>query len=354
VGLRTRRSGAATLRTKAEFSSRLPDDAIEDEHDFVVLPGRNVAEALRELLAELDCEVKPVADAGDHGWMFDARRGDVEFYCELTIIGGVVAQFVEMSFRAPTAAFAELLIELSYVLQADARFYQLGWFTAEEVTLGCMGASSPTGVYNPEPCQRSIGPRAEPDECAPAPKKRKPEPPPGVPTGWSDLQPHPLRRWIARMFDFYLVTAVVLAGFAQVFLRGKASPQQVDLLWLLPVRIPLSILANALLLAGLSTTPGKWLCGVKVVRADGGRVSFAQAIRREAAVALAGCWLYLPGGVSLIPMGISGYMLLVEDTTSWDRRRGLVAVQRLDSWVQGLLTFAAFVGLAGLYVWSIV
>jgi uncharacterized RDD family membrane protein YckC len=345
------------LRTKAEFSSSLPDDSVEDERGFVVLPGKNVAEALSELLAGIGCEVEPVGGAGDHGWDLHFRRGEGRFYCELSIIDGGVAQFENMGVRASSArsqaAFAELLTELSSALHADGRFHQIGWFTRAEVTSQQAGAGSPSGAYSHEPCHRSIGTHAGEGEWAPpmtvAPR---PEAPPGGRGGWSDLHPYPLRRWVARLFDFYLVTAVLVAALTQVppGLGRALIPDHIDLMWLLPVRIPVAILVNTLLLAWTATTPGKWLCGVKIVRVDGRRLSFAEAIRREARAVYAGCAFYLPL-VSLILMGLNGRRLLAQESAAWDGKRGLVAVQRSNSLVQQLLTFAAFVSLAGLYFW---
>lgn len=62
----------------------------------------------------------------------------------------------------------------------------------------------------------------------------------------------------------------------------------------------------------------------------------------------AGCWFFLPV-ISLIPMGMNWWMLLARESAPWDRERGLVAVQRPDGRFQQLLTFVAFLSLAGLY-----
>lgn len=109
---------------------------------------------------------------------------------------------------------------------------------------------------------------------------------------------------------------------------------------LLPVRIVLDTLLNAALLSWTSTTPGKWLCGVRVVSKNGERITFGRALRREAEVLIAGCGLWFPL-VNIVAFGVNGMELLNEGETSWDRRRDLVVVQRPNSWWQLSLTLLA-------------
>lgn len=346
------------LRTKAEFSSRLPDDGIEDGRDFVVLPGRNVAEVLREMLSGLGCEVEPVEDAGDHGWSFRFSRGKGEYYCELTIIDGVVAQFDDMSIRGDQTRFGGLLTELSSVLEADPRFDQLGWFTGDEVTLDQAGASSPTGPYSNSPCRRRTGPRLGeepllssvdvPVEAEAQPTTDRVE---AVSGAWSDLSPHPIRRWVARYFDGYVTVGAFAAALASPValsdLEERAAAPLVAAMMVCligPVRGLVGAVLNAGLLRWTSTTPGKWLCGIRIVRKDGKPLTFGVALKRELDVFTVGCGLYLPL-VAVITQVLGFRSLDKNGKTSWDESHELMAVQRPDSTVQWLLTVIAFVPL---------
>lgn len=346
------------LRTKAEFSSRLPNDGVEDGRDFVVLPGRNVAEVLREMLSGLGCEVEPVEDAGDHGWDFHFRRGKGEYYCELTIIDGVVAQFDDMSTRGDETRFAGLLTELSSVLEADPRFDQVGWFTEDEVWSDQAGASSPTGPYSDRPCRRRIGPRvgeeaplssgdAALDDETPSPRDHVE----AASGAWSDLSPQPIRRWVARYFDGYVTVGAFSAALASPIaltdLEERAAvPLAAAMMVCLigPVRGLVAAVLNAGLLRWTSTTPGKWLCGIRIVRKDGKPLTFGVALKRELDVYMVGCGLYLPL-VAVITQVLGFRSLDKNSETSWDKSHELLAVQRPDSTGQWLLTVLAFVPL---------
>jgi uncharacterized RDD family membrane protein YckC len=176
---------------------------------------------------------------------------------------------------------------------------------------------------------------------------------------WSDLTPHPVRRWIARWFDFYVTTAGVFIALATpwgLFRSGDARfvPLAIAgvLYVLTPVRGLVTALLNAAMLSATSTTPGKWLCGVRIVRKDGGRMSFGLALRRELAVWVLGCGCYIPL-VVLLAMGWSFSRLSEAEATGWDEARALVALQRPNTGRQFALSLLAF-AMAAIVVLTIV
>lgn len=155
--------------------------------------------------------------------------------------------------------------------------------------------------------------------------------------GWSDLAPHPFRRWVARAFDSYVTTGLEFAAFAApwaVFGAGEARFLPLGFLAVVyfvpPLHGVVTALLNAALLTSLSTTPGKWLCGVRIVRKDGAPLSFGLAFRRELAALALGCGFYLPL-VGLLALGWSFSRLSKVGATGWDEARGLVALQRPNS-----------------------
>jgi uncharacterized RDD family membrane protein YckC len=166
--------------------------------------------------------------------------------------------------------------------------------------------------------------------------------------GWSDLAPHPVRRWIARAFDANVTTALAFTAFALPFAlllpggRWALPVGIIGLIYLLPpARGLATAILNALLLRGTSTTPGKWLCGVRIVRKDGGRLTFGLAFRRELEVFVAGCAFYLPL-IALVALGFNFLELRKKGATSWDERRHLIALQRPNSARQFALALLAF------------
>lgn len=164
---------------------------------------------------------------------------------------------------------------------------------------------------------------------------------------WSDLSPHPIRRWVARYFDGYVTVGAVSAALALPIALSDleeraAAPLVAAIVVCLigPVRGLVGAVLNAALLGWTSTTPGKWLCGVRIARKDGRRLTFGVALKRELDVYARGCGLYLPL-VAVITQVVGLRSLDKRGATPWDEGHDLLAVQRPDSTGQWLLTVLA-------------
>jgi uncharacterized RDD family membrane protein YckC len=170
---------------------------------------------------------------------------------------------------------------------------------------------------------------------------------------WSDAAPHPWRRWIARLFDLSVVTLLVFAvigGAAAAVLPGDYRwwPAGVlAVIYFVPmVRGLASAVINAALLRWISTTPGKWLCGIRIVRKDGAPMTFGMALMRELEAYALGCGIFFPA-VVLVAMAFGFARLRREGVTAWDEHRELVAVQRPNGAAQfGLASLALLLHLA--------
>lgn len=309
-----------TIRTFAEFDSDLPTDAIESGADFIQYPGKSVTEAVRGILAELGCVLDRLEYLHEKGWEFEFAYRDRRIVCRLTLIWRYLAIFEDLrgSKAADHPDFVAIMERLADALAADARFTDVGWFHRQDFEPHQSAAEAP-GAGRPA------------EGLAPPPQLA------GQP--WSDLSPYPFRRWSARLFDFYVVVTapmILCAKLLSVPVRDAVDVLML-LLLLLPVRIVVSVLLDAALLSWTSTTPGKWLCGVRIVAKDGEAVTFGRAFKREVEAVIAGCGLWFPL-IDIAAIGYNGLQLTEKGETSWDRRRGLMAVQRPNTWGQFLLT----------------
>ena len=96
------------------------------------------------------------------------------------------------------------------------------------------------------------------------------------------LEIHPIRRYVARILDFLLLSALIQFLLFVVF-RVRPLPHMTNFIsnfitwgfWLLLIPV------NALFLHFTGTTPGKWVMGIRVCSFEGGRLPFLWALDRE-------------------------------------------------------------------------
>jgi uncharacterized RDD family membrane protein YckC len=154
-----------------------------------------------------------------------------------------------------------------------------------------------------------------------------PSSPPSIGTVFKNFtlgRHHALRRWAARLFDFLLVGALFNLVFTMPTLAEPGDSQftltdGLDLMlynWVLLVIIaPL----EAAFISVHSTTPGKYIFGIKVVNRDGSEPSFETALKRYFTL-----WVYGYGlNLLLIEqvMQIKSYVKVEKgEKTVWDTR----------------------------------
>jgi hypothetical protein len=117
-----------------------PDDTVEDEHDIQVFPGRNIAEVLTPMLQEAGCtDISEPLHEHEHGWHVVFRYDRKLFYLQVSRIEPeTIVSFYKnygsdgLFYKGPSRH--ELLLEkLRPLLDADARFEELKWYTQEEM-----------------------------------------------------------------------------------------------------------------------------------------------------------------------------------------------------------------------------
>jgi uncharacterized RDD family membrane protein YckC len=316
--------GMTRPRTFVEFDSPLPYDGIEADDDFVQYPGRTIAEAIVDVLTRLGCETGPIEDLDFKGWEFEFRSGQTGFVCRVTMIYRyfVIFNVTGWPKRLDSPPVVETMAKIEAALAADERFSDPEWFHREEWE----GREEAKGAARRAQWQAELTGLDD------------------FPVGWFALPPAPWRRFAARMFDGYAIAGVVLLILVEAIgapsawiLKGSAF-EFLAILILLVAISTLSVMLNAVALHRTSTTPGKWLCGIKVVSLEAARPSYAAAIRREAEATVVGCAAFI-FPLSILIARFNWDRLNDQGVMPWDKRQRLVAIHRPSSWLRTVATF---------------
>jgi len=130
----------------AEFTTDLPDDAIEKDGDFIQWPGKNVSEELMIMLIRCGYGVSRLECLEHAGWEFVIDAGIRSVRCRVTFIEKCLVVFSDDSWLSqllnspPHPVFLKFLKRISAAMANDARFHDVRWFTYSEVMTGIEGA----------------------------------------------------------------------------------------------------------------------------------------------------------------------------------------------------------------------
>jgi uncharacterized RDD family membrane protein YckC len=161
---------------------------------------------------------------------------------------------------------------------------------------------------------------------------------------------HPWRRYFARSFDGAVGAipfTVILLSLPIEMAREPLNPVLNYVLVYGLVLLPTMIISGSML-ALTGTTAGKWLFGIRVTNADGSRLSFGQAARREWGVLLFGQGLQIPI-VGFFTNVMSWEYLESKGESRWDKELGSVVRYRVDTlfhwamYMVALVVWAAFI-----------
>lgn len=186
------------------------------------------------------------------------------------------------------------------------------------------------------------------DGAAP-PLPPAPPPLPGAKGAWTDTQPHPWRRYLARLFDalvvgsltwflisiaFYMTAPEAADAFFSIF--DKPGGAILDAMLTLLAMIP----ATALMIGLTGVSVGKWIFGIKVVTPAGKSIGVIAAFSREIQV-----WLFgLAAGLPLISLAtlLAAYNTLTEDKhAGWDKPAKRIVLHRPMNALQIILIVLA-------------
>jgi RDD family len=218
---------------------------------------------------------------------------------------------------------------------------------AEKVRSGELISSTQVG-------ESAEGPWAEAGVAIPA---LFAQPTKGPGSGWTDVSPHPWRRYGARMVDNTVVGTVTWTIIAAV--AYSVAPEQADAFFQVfegpggamadgLLTLMAAMPGNALLIGLTGLSIGKWIFGIRVLR-DGKPIGFLSALNREIDIWTRGLAFGIPF-VSLFTLYRSHERLTLKRRTPWDQRQGNVVTHRPTSqtsvfwmWVVAAILFLAVV-----------
>ncbi len=181
-----------------------------------------------------------------------------------------------------------------------------------------------------------------------------------VPDRW-DTGPHPWRRFVARVFDNFVIGTVlwllvstityfisIEAGDGLVAFNSSIYGRLLDGTLNLAMMIPV----QAAMIGLTGGSPGKWLCGVRVRNHDGTRLGFRAALHREVKVWLIGFGAGLPL-ISLFALVQAHNAVKDSGTAHWDDDNDTVVACLHANEGRQVLIGLAIVVIALLWGWGI-
>jgi hypothetical protein len=138
------------LKTWVVGRTDLPDDVVETDDEIIHQPGRNIAEAMQEILGRIGCtKVGEPWEEGEQGWQFLFESEAKPFWCQASRAEGDDCMVVvgknymsEGLFRRGPSRHEQLLQRLGVAMAEDGRFHDLRWYTQDEIDSGNWQAPS--------------------------------------------------------------------------------------------------------------------------------------------------------------------------------------------------------------------
>lgn len=135
------------LKNCAVIVSDFPDDAVEENNDIVVWPGRGIAEAFCEILRELGYEASAPEPEDEHGWTFVAKADDGRrTWFQVTMIKdcllitediGRSGNLLSLMFgrKSSPSTYTDMLARFGAALEADSRFREARWMAQDDIDI---------------------------------------------------------------------------------------------------------------------------------------------------------------------------------------------------------------------------
>jgi hypothetical protein len=113
----------------AEFRADFPDDEIWDGDTVVQVGGKNVTEAIAEILAGFGCIIEELIDDEEHGWACSFSYEGLALRFRVAGLDPYVFDCEEPLRAHPKyPLYFHVLLKLNEQLRRDGRFHDLAWF----------------------------------------------------------------------------------------------------------------------------------------------------------------------------------------------------------------------------------
>lgn len=156
---------------------------------------------------------------------------------------------------------------------------------------------------------------------------------------------HPWARWFARLWlDYLFATLIVGALLMFAFPGGDLLSNDYALMWVSTV---FWIVVEAVFVASIGTTPGKYLVGIRIEKPGGALLSLSESFSRAASAWAIGCACFLPL-VPLLTLNAQYNRLREGRPATWDARGGFVVVHTPLGTARSLLLVLVVLGVLGL------
>jgi hypothetical protein len=143
------------IRPWAEFGGDFPDDQVEDETGIVRFGGKNVSEAIAEILRSFGCEVSAPMYAGDHGWELEIEFRRAAIWAQITslfpVYNALFTDWPPIFFsKNNNLIYVNFLTRVNAALATDCRFHDISWHEYDQSGFGNVGADAPVVGQVPE------------------------------------------------------------------------------------------------------------------------------------------------------------------------------------------------------------
>jgi hypothetical protein len=123
------------VRRHAEFRGDFPDDQIwhDDETDVVQTSGKNVAEAIADMLAGFGCTIHELEDNVGHCWECYFSYEGLGLWFRVVGLDTYIFVLQEPPRARPDYALhLQVLLNLNEHLRRDGRFHDLQWYDDDD------------------------------------------------------------------------------------------------------------------------------------------------------------------------------------------------------------------------------
>ena len=120
----------------AEVATTLPDDIVEENDEIITYPGRNVIEAVSEILRASGYDLRPAGYRHERGWDVNVYVRGKRIWLglqgidpkEFILLTEAKVGFFTRLFGVDLIYYAEFLTDLNDGLQRDPRFSKVEWY----------------------------------------------------------------------------------------------------------------------------------------------------------------------------------------------------------------------------------